>query len=269
MFGAAMRCIVALNIRSGAGTRAARLCRYLDSLDPDTVLLTEWRDNASGRTLAHWAEGRGMGHAALTDGGTANGVFIASLDHFVTESATPVGQGAGCLMLARFLCVTLLACYFPQLKAKAAFFDRCLELAREHQAAPFVVAGDLNTGNQLTDRSEGAGKYYCSDHFDQLASAGGLLDLWRLTNGASREWTWHSTKGNGFRIDHAFGNGAFVAVAKPICIYDHRARDTRLTDHSAVVLRIGDPCGPIAAVRPAVPCDRNQRDLQQSRFSAH
>jgi hypothetical protein len=69
----------------------------------------------------------------------------------------------------------------------------------EHQAAPFVVAGDLNTGNQLADRSEGAGKYYCSDHFDQLASAGGLLDLWRLTNGASREWTWHSTKATAFR----------------------------------------------------------------------
>ena len=70
-----------------------------------------------------------MGHAALTDGGTANGVFLASLDHFVTESATPVGQGAGCLMLARFRRMTPLACYFPQLKAKAAFFDRCLELA--------------------------------------------------------------------------------------------------------------------------------------------
>jgi len=47
-----MRCIVALNIRSGAGTRAARLCSYLDSLDPDTVLLTEWRDNASGRSFS-------------------------------------------------------------------------------------------------------------------------------------------------------------------------------------------------------------------------
>jgi DNA primase len=67
-----MRCIVALNIRSGGGTRAARLCGYLDSLDPDTVLLVEWRDNANGRVFADWAENRGMGHAALTDGRTAN-----------------------------------------------------------------------------------------------------------------------------------------------------------------------------------------------------
>jgi exonuclease III len=236
-----MRCIISLNIRAGGGARTARLCSYLDSLDPDTVLLSEWRDNEGGRSLVSWAEGRGMSHAALTDGCTANGVFLASLDPFVTESATPAAQSAGCLMLARFRCVTLLACYFPQLKAKAAFFDRCLELASQHQAAPFVLAGDLNTGNQLADRSEGAGKYHCSDHFDRLTSAGGLSDLWRLTNGASREWTWLSSqKKNGFRIDHAFGNDAFVTVAAPMCTYDHRARETGLTDHSAVVIRASD-----------------------------
>jgi len=68
-----MRCIVALNIRAGARTHAADLCRYLDSLHPDTVLLTEWRDNAGGRTFVSWAERRGMSYASLTDGCTPNG----------------------------------------------------------------------------------------------------------------------------------------------------------------------------------------------------
>jgi exodeoxyribonuclease III len=243
-----VRCIVALNVRSGGGTRAARLCSYLDDLDPDTVLLTEWRNNASGRLFAAWAESRGMRHDGLTDGQTANGIFLASSDDFLSESVTPIGEGAGCLMLARFDWVTLLGCYFPQLNAKAVFFDRCLEVALRHPIVPFVLAGDLNTGNQLADRSERAGKYYCADHFDRLASAGGLLDLWRLTNGASREWTWHSTRGNGFRIDHAFGNDAFIASANPVCAYDRQARDDRLTDHSAVVVRIDD----VAAVTPPV-----------------
>ena len=84
-----MRRIVSLNIRSGGGTRAAHLCEYLDQLDPDTVLLAEWRDNVSGRVFANWAEDRGMSHAGLTDGCTANGVFLASSDPFATESATP------------------------------------------------------------------------------------------------------------------------------------------------------------------------------------
>jgi exonuclease III len=238
-----MRCVVALNIRAGARTHAAGLCSYLDSLHPDTVLDRMARQRRRARTFVSWAEGRGMSHAALTDGCTLNGVFLASLDPFATESATPTAHSAGCLMLARFPWETLLACYFPPLRAKAVFFDQCLELAARHQAAPFLLAGDLNTGNQLADRSEGAGKFYCSDHFDRLISSGGLSDLWRLTNGVSREWTWRSSKGNGFRIDHAFGNGAFVAAATAICTYDRLARETGLTDHSAIVVRISDVTG--------------------------
>ena len=234
-----MRSFVSLNIRSGGGTRAARLCSYLDSLHPDTVLLRMARQREWAR-FANWAEDRGMSHAGLTDGHTANRVFLASSNPFAIESAAPAVQGPGCLMLVRFRHVTLLACYFPQLNAKAVFFGRCLELARQHRAATFVLAGDLNTGDQLSDRSEKAGEFCCSDHFDRLTSEGELSDLWRLTNGASPEWTWHSTKGNGFRIDHAFGNGAFVAATAPTCTYDHLARETGLTDHSAVVVRIND-----------------------------
>jgi exonuclease III len=237
-----MRCVVALNIQSGARSpRAERLCCYLDSLDPDTVILTEWRANASGQTFAEWAKARKMIHQkSLNDGCTANGVFLASKDRFDPESATPAGQGSGCLLLARFQQLMLLACYFPQfphVQLKAAFFHQCLELARLYQVVPFVLAGDLNTGNQIADRSsKKAGKFHCSANFDRLSSDGGLSDLWRCTNGAAREWSWCS-RANGFRIDHAFGNALFVR-ASPVCTYDHRPRLARLTDQSAVVLRM-------------------------------
>ena len=136
-----------------------------------------------------------------------------------------------------------LACYFPQRQAKAAFFDRCMELAGQYSAAPFVLAGDLNTGNQRADRCQMAAKFFCSGHFDLLSSVGGLKDLWRLTNGSTREWSWRSNKGKGFRIDHAFGNDSFVAITTPICTYDHGARDIGLTDHSAVVVRLNEVGG--------------------------
>ena len=97
---------------------------HLDSLGLDTVLLSEWRNNASGRAFADRADSRGMCHMALTEAGTANGIFLASSDPFTTESATPsVEGGPGRLMLARFQLVTLLACYFPQLADKAPFFE--------------------------------------------------------------------------------------------------------------------------------------------------
>jgi hypothetical protein len=44
------------------GWNARRPPLLLDNLDLDTVLLAEWRDNASGHAFADRAENRGMGH---------------------------------------------------------------------------------------------------------------------------------------------------------------------------------------------------------------
>ena len=44
------------------------------------------------------------------------------------------------------------------------------------------------------------------------------------------------TKVNGFRLDHAFGNQAFVAAFNPTCRYDHSSRKGRFSDHSALVI---------------------------------
>jgi len=41
-------------------------------------------------------------------------------------------------------------------------------------------------------------------------------------------------------LHHAFGNAVFVAAAAPIRTYDHCARDSRLTDHGAVLVRLGE-----------------------------
>jgi exonuclease III len=232
-----MKRIVALNVQSGAAKCAAGLCRYLDDLDAHTVVLSEWR--RANATFADWAERRGMTHAGLDNGNTPNGVFVASQDHFKSESVRPQEPGAGCLMLARFDGLTLLACYFPQRKAKCAFFTRCLEVAAQLQDSRFVLIGDLNTGNQIADRSQKAAKFYCANEFDQLKSVGKLEDLWRRTNGARQEWSWCSSAGNGFRIDHAFGNHALVAATAPVCSYDRQAWDAKLTDHSAILVRTG------------------------------
>jgi hypothetical protein len=53
--------------------------------------------------------------------------------------------------------------------------------------APFILVGNLNTGNQLADRSEGAGNYYCSNHSTGLLQQ---LGCWicgdsRMARGAS------------------------------------------------------------------------------------
>ena len=62
-------------------------------------------------------------------------------------------------MLAGFQGWSLLASYFPQRSAKARFFATCKEVAASHARTPLVIVGDLNTGNQTTDRSAG-GRFF-------------------------------------------------------------------------------------------------------------
>jgi exonuclease III len=238
--------IVALNIRAGGGQRVAALLRYLDQHDPYTVVLSEWRHGPHGIQIESWAQTRGMHHASLTDGRTANGLFVASRTPFQTESSTPSCKGAGALMQAHFDGLSLLACYFPSLVVKEPFFARCAEIAAENADKPFLMLGDLNTGNQSTDREARGVRYTCAAAFDELSTQHGLHDLWRHSNGSeARQWTWLSHRQNGFRIDHAFGNAAFLRWANPSCRYDHTCRGP-ITDHSAIIVECSGNTPPVA-----------------------
>ena len=234
--------IISLNIRSGGGSRADEICRFLSQSKADIVVLTEWRANASGEVFVQWAKASGMSHAVLNDGKTYNGVFVASKHPFTWETRTPRGDTAGVLMMVRFASWAMMASYFPQSQAKADFFNSLMEVAAELSGVPFLIVGDLNTGNQVTDKSPEGGSYHCADQFDQLSTIGGLIDLWRHTNGTeAREWTWLSRSKNGFRIDHAFANSRFADTTQPSCRYDHSPRLNGISDHSALVVTVQLP----------------------------
>jgi len=226
--------LLSLNVRNGGGTRVAAICQFLGSHKPDVIVLTEWREGTSGRNFMEWINSQGLLHnATLNDGSTANGVCLAARIPFQIGTMTPHDSTPGVLMLACFQSWTLLASYFPQ---RARFFTACAEIAAAHAATPFVIVGDLNTGNQLVDKSAGGAPYFCAEGFDALTSRASLVDLWRRTNGTdAREWTWLSNQ-NGFRIDHAFGNEPVVRLVQPSCIYDHRPREENITDHSALII---------------------------------
>jgi exonuclease III len=124
------------------------------------------------------------------------------------------------------------------LGAKKPFFEVFLEQASCVQV-PLLIIGDLNTGRNDIDLEPGAAKFSCADQFIELTKSGGMIDLWRQSNGAeAREWTWRSSK-NGFRIDHAFGNKALISSAAAInCSYDPSTRLNGITDHSGLIVEV-------------------------------
>jgi exonuclease III len=72
-------------------------------------------------------------------------------------------------------------------------------------------------------------------HFMDKLEEIGFCDLWRRRNPDGREFSWYSTRGNGFRIDHAFLSPALAVRAGSIH-YSHAERLAGLSDHSPSVL---------------------------------
>jgi exodeoxyribonuclease-3 len=231
--------ILILNVRHGGGSRAQSIAEWCLGINPDFLVLTEWRDNAAGRVIRDALEPNGFRHAAsATRSPRTNGVFVMAKTPVTSHRATPVESPAGELLLVTLQSgVHVLGCYFPQSMQKAPFFSRAAEFGVALKNTPFLLVGDLNTGRNDVDRTKRGVKFALEDDFISLSRATGLVDLWRQEHGErALEWSWLTAK-NGFRIDHAFGNQALLdrfLVAD--CRYDHSPRNLGLSDHSAMVL---------------------------------
>ena len=235
--------IVSLNIRHGGGSRVSALLDWLTAQSADFILLTEWRNNAPGEALKAALGTAGYQTVGEARGGAANGLLVAAKHVFTSFDLTPEDATNGQLLAVDLAGNLRVLCgYFPQLQAKRPFFEACLQQA-VGRPGPLLLIGDLNTGRNDIDLDDGATKFACADQFCDLSTRGGLIDLWRMSNGATREWSWRSAK-NGFRIDHALANDTLVSAAEMIrCHYDHATRTGGLTDHSGLVVdyRLSSP----------------------------
>jgi exodeoxyribonuclease III len=228
--------IVSLNI-NGARDPAC-LWLWLEAQGADIMVLTEFRLNPSGNILMDCVEEFGWHHHA-TFGGTHNGVLVLSRTPFEAQVETPPGAPAGALMLCNFKSFALLACYFPQREAKKPFFAAVHGVAESYAAGPLLILGDLNVGNNCRDKSELGANFHLAETFDALSTDHDLSDLYRLTHGDdARDYSWISSALNGFRIDHALANQAWLDMHEIVfCYYDHAPRsELKLTDHSALIL---------------------------------
>jgi exodeoxyribonuclease-3 len=99
---------------------------------------------------------------------------------------------------------------------------------------PALAVGDFNTCRPYLDE---AGAIDATAHYVDKIEAIGFCDLWRRRYPASREYSWYSTRGNGFRIDHAFLSPELAARAGSVR-YSHEERLAGLSDHSPLILEL-------------------------------
>ncbi|MBV9202579.1 MAG: endonuclease/exonuclease/phosphatase family protein [Alphaproteobacteria bacterium] len=225
--------LLAWNIRQGGGSRLARIAAALEQHAADILVLSEYRGGEASRRLRAALEILGYRHqTALAPPAGRSGVLIAARCSFRDHGAV-----GGCLpepyrmIGAVFPAFRLVGIYMPNLLAKIPYWEELIKTMRE-SGAPALAVGDFNTCRPYLDEEGAIDR--TAFYMDRIAEIG-FCDLWSRRNPELREYSWFSTRGNGFRIDHAFLSDALAAQAGPIR-YSHEERLAGLSDHSPLIL---------------------------------
>lgn len=252
--------IVSWNILHGGGPRRTPgIVLALLGHRPDLVVLTEFRRTFGGQIAGCLAD-HGLRHQVSTDPGPGcNGILIASrfpispgeraprvrafdpedphrclgFEHRWVDVRVEGGPGAG-------LHVT--GVHIPDarrgdarsLARKSAYWQQLLRLAKTRADARHVVCGDFNTGRHGLD--EAGRSFTCTPLLGALATMG-FVDAWRATHADEPAYTWYSSAGAGFRLDHAYLS-ARCAPLLGDAWYDDEVRAQGLSDHAAMLVEL-------------------------------
>jgi len=227
--------LLAWNIRQGGGTRLSRIGEALARHDADILVISEYRGGDSGDRLraALMALGYRYLSAVLPPAGK-NGVLVAARQPFDDGGPVAMDLPEPWRMVRVYIGpLRLYGIYMPNLVAKAPYWQQLIgALATESLQSEALAIGDFNTCRAYVDEP---GAIDVCAHFIDEVEAVGFCDLWRRRYPEGREFSWYSTRGNGFRIDHAFVSAATAARAGPVR-YSHDEREARLSDHSVLLL---------------------------------
>ncbi|HYF13460.1 MAG TPA: endonuclease/exonuclease/phosphatase family protein [Phycisphaerales bacterium] len=229
--------LAAWNLRHGGGNeRTPAQAIALRSLDPDVVVLSEFRAARGGQVGAVLADG-GLPHSAVAPGGDRqNRVAV-----FSRAPLAVVSDAGPRLLHARIDAgatpFSLLAVHIPDESSptlRAGLWQATASFAREHARAPAIIAGDFNTSRRGADPSRPG--QTCERWLGAVESSG-FRDAWRLCGAAGTTPSWFGPRGERARIDMAYASESLrKTVAK--CWYDASCVEAGLSDHAVLVLEL-------------------------------
>lgn len=226
--------LLSWNILQGGGTRVTDICQAIIHLNAEIVCLNEFKNNEAGLKIRTTLMKAGFVHQLVGHANSdVNTVLTASKlpfsgNHFsLTEKDFPAG-----IVRADFSAFSIFNMYLPH-KKKHKLFELIVQEMAINDHGIFV--GDFNSGKQFIDQLENSFMY--SEYFDKMERFD-YIDAWRHINGDSREYSWFSHQGNGFRYDHTYLHQNLKPIIKN-CTYLHDWRLSKLSDHSPMLLELG------------------------------
>jgi exonuclease III len=221
---------------------------------PDVIVLSEFRDTATGAAFRRELERLGFSHQAATEGRKGNGVLIAATQPFASlpnPFALGEGEYPNAILQANFgAALTLYGVYLPGQDRKVPHL-RCLIAAAQacnERACRALCIGDFNSGRNATDIQANLGRETFVDAFSTAELYAELerywTEAWAYLHPDAREFTWYPFRSDpdfrsrsGWRIDKAFVSPALLPDLVE-AEYDHQFRLDRLTDHSGILVAL-------------------------------
>jgi exonuclease III len=225
------------NIRHGGGSRANQIGQAVAGYNPDLIIFGEYRNGPAFTKIRTELDHLGLScwHATTPTPGL-NGLTVATRCFIDQVCQFPdLGGDRHRILQVEVEGISLLCCYFPQGRDKIPVFEFVLNWASSFRNMPALVIGDLNTGKHEIDE---VGSTFIVPEYLNRIEATGFVDGWRRFHGPTREYSWYSNFGNGFRIDHAYLSPALLPYVQHVR-YSHGERESGLSDHSIMIVELG------------------------------
>lgn len=234
--------LVSWNIQQGGGKRFESIAEQISEWNPDVVGISEFQDANSSWRLAECLSDLGLSHQSTTIDAVDRGVnflLMASREPITVQSCPGILADSGRFLHAKIDDANFLLMHVPNRSEKkwqfhAATIDYFNGLMFEEAFA----FGDTNTGVAGVDEESRFFNAQETNWFKEIQIAG-WTDVWREQNPNTREFTWYSTAGNGFRLDQLFATEHSKQRVRFVG-YDWGGigRESKLSDHAAIIAEI-------------------------------
>lgn len=226
--------LLSWNIRQGGGSRVLKIINKLSKENAHVVILSEYRNNASGNTIRNGLLKAGYRYQNVTASEkdkNAAAIFSKMPADQLLFPNSDIDYPHNVLS-NRYDAFEIIGMYLPH-KKKHNLFDLLIKKATND--FPVILAGDFNTGKNHIDQK--GNSFWYTDKLVELEKAH-CIDAFRFVHGDANEYSWYSHQGNGYRYDHTYISQSLTPLIKD-CYYLHKWREEGLSDHSPMVLELG------------------------------
>ena len=249
--------IFTLNLRAGGNAATIpAIMRRISYLEPEIVVLSEYRDTRAGALVCGELDRIGLSNQACSSAARGNGVLVAAITPF-SALRNPFGlsndEYPNAVLLARFNSLDVYGVYLPGQDRKRPHL-RCLIAAgkRYNEAGTRAICiGDANSGRNDTDIEINVRSGALRDAFSTADLYGELeqewTEAWAHLHPDRYEFSWYPFRRDpeyhsraGWRIDKALLSKELLPALEA-AEYDHIFRQDRLSDHSALVVDLSLP----------------------------